>query len=790
MPGQDFRRDIWPQIARELVLAHLLTLVKHHPGTVAVGRDKVTARVAAAAVEDLDGLVADVVVEPTRRIWLERLDRPGVVAPDEHEWAVWVQRWRTLELESITRPDASPRAMVNRAMAVLRLEVARLAGAGAIDGASIVRDLTGWFEPLGLVLASGPPPERTAELLALVGAGVVELLGEGMQVGVADGRFVGRSAVRAPARRTRAFVETRMSQGHADVTDDPLLRGLLDTGRARLHARPSASGPALTRSLDVAADSFTLVDAAGHEDPRVIVLGSRPATSSPARRSGPHRAYRPRCSPAQTGPRRRCSNGSRSTSAPNCGPLAPDAVREGSAMTETVDIVVIGMGPGGEDAAARLAEAGLSVVGVESRLVGGECPYYACVPTKMMVRAADVLTEGRRVGELAGRSEVHPHWHPVAARIRDEATDDWDDTAAVERFEQTGGRFVRGRAEISAPGEVTVSTTDGELVLRAERGIVLNPGTEPAVPPIDGLADTPYWTNRDAVVLQEIPASLIVLGGGPVGCELAQIFARFGSEVTLLEAGNRLLGEDEPEAGQLLADVFAAEGIDVRTGASVRAVEHTGAEFVAHIDAGAGDAFRAQHLLVATGRRTDLVALGVGAVGLDDEAGVIEVDERMRATSGVWAIGDVTGHGQFTHVSMYQAGIAVADILGRDGATADYRAVPRVTFTDPEIGAVGLTEASARDAGLRVRTGQADVAASTRGWIHKEGNEGLIKLVEDADRGVLVGATSTGPTGGEVLGALAVAVHAEVPTERLREQMFAYPTFHRAIANALRDLAG
>jgi len=453
---------------------------------------------------------------------------------------------------------------------------------------------------------------------------------------------------------------------------------------------------------------------------------------------------------------------------------------------ENVDVVVIGMGPGGEDVATRLATAGLTVVGVEARLVGGECPYYACVPTKMMIRAADALGEARRVDELAGSAQVHADWAPVAARIRTEATDDWNDAVAVERFEKTGGQLVRGRATLTAPGEVTVSTPAGERVFRAARGIVLNPGTEPAIPPIDGLASTPYWTNREAVAVTQVPESLIVLGGGPVGCEFAQIFARFGTQVTVLEAESQLLPGDEPEAGSLLTACFTAEAIDVRAGVSAAGVGYGNGQFTVALQG--GDVLAAQHLLVATGRRTDLAALGVGAIGLDDQARTIEVDERMRAGDRLWAIGDVTGKGAFTHMSMYQGRIAAADILGRDDETADYRAVPRVTFTDPEVGTVGLTEAIARRDGLRIRTGLVRLPSTARGWIHKTGNDGFIKLVENADRGVLVGATSAGPAGGEVLSALAVAVHAEVPTEHLRQMIYAYPTFHRAIEDALREL--
>ncbi|MCX2730333.1 NAD(P)/FAD-dependent oxidoreductase [Saccharopolyspora sp. NFXS83] len=454
--------------------------------------------------------------------------------------------------------------------------------------------------------------------------------------------------------------------------------------------------------------------------------------------------------------------------------------------TEEVDAVVIGMGPGGEDVAGRLATAGLDVVAVESRLVGGECPYYACIPTKMMVRAADALGEARRVPELAGSATVRPDFTPVADRIRDEATTGWDDTAAVERFERTGGRLVRGRGRITAPGEVTVTTDSGPRTFHARKAIVLNPGTEPTVPPIDGLADTPYWTNRGAVAARTAPESLLVLGAGPVGLEFTQVFARFGSAVTVVETGDRILGPAEPEVSEALERVLRAEGVDVRVGAGVRRVAHSGGRFRVEFDQ--GDPVEVERLLVATGRRTDLAALGVGAVGLDEAARTIPVDERLRAADGVWAIGDVTGHGAFTHTSVYQAPIAAADILGERGPAADYRAVPSVTFTDPEVGMVGLTEKAATDRGLRVRTGSAEIPSAVRGWIHKAGNDGLIKVVADADRDVLVGATAVAPGGGEVLGALAVAVHAEVPLATLRRMIYAYPTFHRAISSAVDDL--
>jgi pyruvate/2-oxoglutarate dehydrogenase complex dihydrolipoamide dehydrogenase (E3) component len=446
------------------------------------------------------------------------------------------------------------------------------------------------------------------------------------------------------------------------------------------------------------------------------------------------------------------------------------------------DVVVIGMGPGGEHVAGKLAKAGLSVAAVEEKLVGGECPYWGCVPSKMMVRAADLLTEGRRIPGMAGSSTIAPDWAPVAARIRAEATDNWDDTVAADRFEAAGGTLFRGHARISGPGQVQV----GADLLRASR-VVIGVGTEPAIPPIPGLAGTPFWTNRQAIETEQVPDSLIVLGCGAIGAELAQVFSRFGAQVTVVEAADRMLPAEEPEAGRLIAAVFGREGISVLTGIAAAGVSHDGARFEVTLADGAQ--LTAQRLLVATGRQADLGRLGVAAIGLDEQARAIDVDARMRAADGVWALGDVVGKGAFTHMAVYHAEIIIADILGQPHHLAEYHAVPRITFTDPEVGAVGLTEAQALADGINVSTSSSQIPSSARGWLHKAGNDGFIKLVADADRGVLVGATSAGPAGGEVLSMLTLAVHEATPVQRLREMIYAYPTFHRAVQDALGELS-
>ncbi|MBM0225634.1 NAD(P)/FAD-dependent oxidoreductase, partial [Micromonospora sp. ATA51] len=327
------------------------------------------------------------------------------------------------------------------------------------------------------------------------------------------------------------------------------------------------------------------------------------------------------------------------------------------AEPELVDVVVVGLGVGGEEVAGRLAEAGLTVVGIERDLVGGECPYWGCVPSKMMIRAANALAEARRVNELAGAAQVQPDWAPVAKRIREEATDTWDDKVAVDRFVGKGGRFVRGSGRLDGPGRVRV----GDQMFQARYGVVLGTGTRPSIPPIDGLADTPYWTNHQAIEVEALPESLLMLGGGAIGLELAQVFARFGVQVTVVEAADRVLAVEEPEASEVAAAALRADGVTIATGVRAERVSHDGQSFTVH---GAGGAeFTAERLLVVTGRRAHLEELGLETVDVDASQRYLPVDERMHAADGIWAVGDLTGEGAFTHIAMYQAGIVVADVL-------------------------------------------------------------------------------------------------------------------------------
>jgi pyruvate/2-oxoglutarate dehydrogenase complex dihydrolipoamide dehydrogenase (E3) component len=465
-------------------------------------------------------------------------------------------------------------------------------------------------------------------------------------------------------------------------------------------------------------------------------------------------------------------------------------------LRDSYDVIVLGLGPGGGEVAERLSEAGLQVLGVEPHLVGGECPYYGCIPSKMIVRAAQTLAETKHVSDLAGSAAAEPDFSVVADRIRNEATDDWNDQVAVDRLERLGGHFVR------AAGKLAGRNDDGKPVVEvngrrisATKAVVVATGTAPAIPPIPGLADligdglSPeglVWTNREVLQIKQAPASLVVIGGGAVGVELAQGLARFGTAVTQLEGGARILGPEEPEVSEVVAAVLRREGVDVQTGVHIASVKAVAAGVV--VELADGRSFEGERLLLAAGRKQHIPELDVDSVGLDPKARSLDVDEHMRVADGIYAVGDVTGRGAFTHVAVWQARVLIAHLLGKPEPYGGYDGLAWVTFSDPEVGRVGKSEQQARDAGVDVAIGRSEIGSSTRGWIHGPGNDGFVKLIADRARGVLVGATVVAPSGGEILGLLTLAVHAAVPVPTLASMHYAYPTLHRAVLDAVRAL--
>lgn len=448
-----------------------------------------------------------------------------------------------------------------------------------------------------------------------------------------------------------------------------------------------------------------------------------------------------------------------------------------SNRTTEADVIVIGVGTCGEDLSLVLLDAGLSVIGVEAALVGGECAYWACIPSKMMIRASKILQEGRRTEGVAGHADIRAEWAPVANRITAEATGGWDDSFAVQRFESRGGRLIHGRGKMAGPRTVLV----GDETLTAKIGVVIATGSQPAIPPIDGLSDVAYWTTHDVISATELPESLIVLGGGPIGCELGQVLSRFGVKVTIVEAADRLLPGEEPEISESVAMGFEAEAITVHAGIPAVKVSSSGDDIAVALEN--GEIISANRLLVATGRRVDLTGLGLETVGLPTD-GFIEVDERLRAADGLWAMGDMTGKAMFTHVAVHQAGVIAANILKKEHAPARYDAVPRAVFTDPEVGSVGITEAEAREQGLDVEIAVKRTPYTFWGWLDMA-TSGVIKVIAHRQSGVVLGASASGPRASEILGLLTFAVHTKAKLDDLRSMIYAFPTFYGGVGEAI-----
>ena len=442
-------------------------------------------------------------------------------------------------------------------------------------------------------------------------------------------------------------------------------------------------------------------------------------------------------------------------------------------MSERYDVVVLGAGPGGRNAAGKLVGEGLSVAMLEGELVGGECPFWACIPTKGLLRPVEVREEARRV---PGTEAPAPRWAQVR-EYRDYLISDLDDSTKVKSYADMGVEVIKDYGRISGPGRVHAGGRELEA-----GDIVIATGTRAAVPPIDGLDRVDYWTNREASAMREVPSSTVVLGGGPVGLEFAQMLSRFGSQVTLVEGSDRLLSREEPEVSELIAELLTDEGIDVRVGQQAKAVTPDGDGVKVTVDS---DELSAERLLVAIGRTPRVEGLGLETVGIEPGETGIEIDSFCQAAENVYAVGDVTGISPFTHVAAYQGWVASECILGR-GHETDYSAVPRVVFSDPEVAAVGLSAEQAREQGIDVATAAVDISKADRAETFGKGIKGRAGVVADRERGVLVGAWAVAPLASEWIHTAVLAVKAAVPLHTLRDSMMQFPTFSELLLASVR----
>ncbi len=453
----------------------------------------------------------------------------------------------------------------------------------------------------------------------------------------------------------------------------------------------------------------------------------------------------------------------------------------------TFDVVVLGAGTAGESVAKNVAQAGRTVALVEARRVGGECPYVACMPSKSLLRSATVRHLTTRATELGATAAPLPADDPAsafarAAARRDEVAHNRDDAKTAADIEGHGVTLLRGRGRVV--GESVVEVQGARYGFT---DLVIGTGSSPFLPPIEGLDDIPTWTSDEALSSDEYPDSLLILGGGPVGCELAQVYVRFGVDVTLIETAAQLVAQEETAVAAVLATVLRDDGVDLRLGAEVQRAESIGNRARLHL--ADGTTVDGDRVLVVTGRRPNVEDLGLEILGIEVEATGLSTDAagRVPGHDHVWAAGDVTGAAPYTHAANYQARVIATNLLG-GSATMDTRAMPRAIYTDPPVASVGIGGAAAVDQGIEPVTASFELGETARSGSEGE-RRGRLVLTADASRGVLIGAAAVGPGADEWIGEAVLAIRAEIPLAVLTDVVHPFPTFSEAYEPALRDLA-